>query len=166
MENQLLKCSWFFLFMLESVKDILNKAINLDEVKAWYFAIDIDMQNNIIKLNTIDQLFNDGIDSLGDSLGEYSISTIEGTSSYLGKKAKGQPTDRITLKDTGDFYKTFKVEVKDDSFFINANPIKDDSNLFDDFGSEIVGLTEDNQKKISKTILDNTIKYIRKQLAI
>ncbi len=41
--------------MLESVKDILNKAINLDEVKAWYFAIDIDMQNNIIKLNTIDQ---------------------------------------------------------------------------------------------------------------
>ncbi len=146
--------------MLESVKDILNKAINLDEVKAWYFAIDIDMQNNIIKLNTIDQLFNDGIDSLGDSLGEYSPFTVE------LKKAKGQPTNRITLKDTGDFYKTFKVEVKDDSFFINANPIKDDSNLFDDFGSEIVGLTEDNQKKISKTILDNTIKYIRKQLAI
>lgn len=146
--------------MLESVKDILNKAINLDEVKAWYFAIDIDLQNNIIKLNTIDQLFNDGIDSLGDSLGEYSPFTVE------LKKAKGQPTNRITLKDTGDFYKTFKVEVKDDSFFINANPIKDDNNLFDDFGSEIVGLTEDNQKKISKTILDNTIKYIRKQLAI
>jgi len=146
--------------MLESVKDILNKAINLDEVKAWYFAIDIDLQNNIIKLNTIDQLFNDGIDSLGDSLGEYSPFTVE------LKKAKGQPTDRITLKDTGDFYKTFKVEVKDDSFFINANPIKDDNNLFDDFGSEIVGLTEDNQKKISKTILDNTIKYIRKELAI
>lgn len=146
--------------MLESVKDILNKAINLDEVKAWYFAIDIDLQNNIIKLNTIDQLFNDGIDSLGDSLGEYSPFTVE------LKKAKGQPTNRITLKDTGDFYKTFKVEVKDDSFFINANPIKDDSNLFDDFGSEIVGLTEENQKKISKTILDNTIKYIRKELAI
>lgn len=146
--------------MLESVKDILDKAINLDGVKAWYFAIDIDLQNNIIKLNTIDQLFNDGIDSLGDSLGEYSPFTVE------LKKAKGQPTNRITLKDTGDFYKTFKVEVKDDSFFINANPIKDDSNLFDDFGSEIVGLTEDNQKKISKTILDNTIKYIRKQLAI
>ena len=146
--------------MLESLKDILNKAINLDEVKAWYFAIDIDLQNNIIKLNTIDQLFNDGIDSLGDSLGEYSPFTVE------LKKAKGQPTNRITLKDTGDFYKTFKVEVKDDSFFINANPIKEDTNLFDDFGSEIVGLTEDNQKKISKTILDNTIKYIRKQLAI
>ena len=160
MENQLLKCSWFFLFMLESVKDILNKAINLDEVKAWYFAIDIDLQNNIIKLNTIDQLFNEGIDSLGDSLGEYSPFTVE------LKQAKGQPTDRITLKDTGDFYKTFKVEVKDDSFLINANPIKEDTNLFDDFGSEIVGLTEDNQKKISKTILDNTIKYIRKQLAI
>ena len=146
--------------MLESVKDILNKAINLDEVKAWYFAIDIDLQNNIIKLNTIDQLFNEGIDSLGDSLGEYSPFTVE------LKKAKGQPTNRITLKDTGDFYKTFKVEVKDDSFFINANPIKEDNNLFDDFGSEIVGLTEDNQKKISKTILDNTIKYIRKQLGL
>ena len=160
MENQLLKCSWFFLFMFSTVFKILDSAINLDEVKAWYFAIDIDLQNNIIKLNTIDQLFNEGVDSLGDSLGEYSPFTVE------LKKIKGQPTDRITLKDTGDFYRTFKVEVKDDSFFINANPIKDDSNLFDDFGSEIVGLTEENQIKVSKTILDNTIKYIRKQLGL
>lgn len=27
------------------------------------------------------------------------------------KKAKGQPTDRVTLKDTGDFYDGFKVDV-------------------------------------------------------
>ncbi len=146
--------------MLKSVKHILNKAIKLDEVKAWKFAIDVDLKKYIIKLNTIDQLFDDGIDSLGDSLGEYSPFTVE------LKKIKGQPTDRITLKDTGKFYKTFKIEVKDDSFFINANPIKEDTNLFDDFGSEIVGLTEENQKKISKTILDNTIKYIRKQLGL
>ena len=152
--------------MLKSVKHILNKAIKLDEVKAWKFAIDVDLKKYIIKLNTIDQLFDEGIDSLGDSLGEYSISTIEGTSSYLGKKAKGQPTDRITLKDTGKFYKTFKIEVKNDSFFINANPIKEDNNLFDDFGNEIVGLTEENQIKVSKIILDNTIKYIRKQLGL
>ena len=152
--------------MLKSVKHILNKAIKLDEVKAWKFAIDVDLKKYIIKLNTIDQLFDDGIDSLGDSLGEYSISTIEGTSSYLGKKAKGQPTDRITLKDTGKFYKTFKIEVKNDSFFINANPIKEDNNLFDDFGDEIVGLTEENKIKVSKIILDNTIKYIRKQLGL
>ena len=152
--------------MLKSVKHILNKAIKLDEVKAWKFAIDVDLKKYIIKLNTIDQLFDEGIDSLGDSLGEYSISTIEGTSSYLGKKAKGQPTDRITLKDTGKFYKTFKIEVKNDSFFINANPIKEDNNLFDDFGDEIVGLTEENKIKVSKIILDNTIKYIRKQLGL
>ncbi len=146
--------------MLKSVKHILNKAIKLDEVKAWKFAIDVDLKKYIIKLNTIDQLFDDGIDSLGDSLGEYSPFTVE------LKKIKGQPTDRITLKDTGKFYKTFKIEVKNDSFFINANPIKEDNNLFDDFGYEIVGLTEENQIKVSKIILDNTIKYIRKQLGL
>jgi len=146
--------------MLKSVKHILNKAIKLDEVKAWKFAIDVDLKKYIIKLNTIDQLFDDGIDSLGDSLGEYSPFTVE------LKKIKGQPTDRITLKDTGKFYKTFKIEVKNDSFFINANPIKEDNNLFDDFGDEIVGLTEENQIKVSKIILDNTIKYIRKQLGL
>jgi len=146
--------------MLKSVKHILNKAIKLDEVKAWKFAIDVDLKKYIIKLNTIDQLFDDGIDSLGDSLGEYSPFTVE------LKKIKGQPTDRITLKDTGKFYKTFKIEVKNDSFFINANPIKEDNNLFDDFGNEIVGLTEENQIKVSKIILDNTIKYIRKQLGL
>lgn len=146
--------------MLKSVKHILNKAIKLDEVKAWKFAIDVDLKKYIIKLNTIDQLFDDGIDSLGDSLGEYSPFTVE------LKKIKGQPTDRITLKDTGKFYKTFKIEIKNDSFFINANPIKEDNNLFDDFGNEIVGLTEENQIKVSKIILDNTIKYIRKQLGL
>ena len=146
--------------MLKSVKHILNKAIKLDEVKAWKFAIDVDLKKYIIKLNTIDQLFDEGIDSLGDSLGEYSPFTVE------LKKIKGQPTDRITLKDTGKFYKTFKIEVKNDSFFINANPIKEDNNLFDDFGDEIVGLTEENQIKVSKIILDNTIKYIRKQLGL
>ena len=146
--------------MLKSVKHILNKAIKLDEVKAWKFAIDVDLKKYIIKLNTIDQLFDDGIDSLGDSLGEYSPFTVE------LKKIKGQPTDRITLKDTGKFYKTFKIEVKNDSFFINANPIKEDNNLFDDFGNEIVGLTEENQIKVSKIILDNTIKYIRKRLGL
>ena len=43
--------------MLKSVKHILNKAIKLDEVKAWKFAIDVDLKKYIIKLNTIDQLF-------------------------------------------------------------------------------------------------------------
>lgn len=36
------------------------------------------------------------------------------------KTGKGQPTDRITLKDTGDYYSGMKLEVEGDKFTINS----------------------------------------------
>lgn len=102
----------------------------------------------IIELNTegqpTSQLFEKGEDSLGDSLGEYAPSTIEGTASFEGKISKGQRFDHITLKDTGDFYDTWVVIPFLKGFRMKANPVKEDSNLFDDFGEDIVGLNEEN----------------------
>lgn len=111
-----------------------------------------DVQDYIIELNTegedTSQLYELGVDSLGKSLGKYSGATIEGTSNFEGKKSKGQRYDHITLKDTGEFYKSFKVTPNKKGFRITANPNKDDSNLFDDFGVDIVGLTKENVFKL------------------
>lgn len=100
-------------------------------------------QNFIIELNTegqpTSQLFKFGIDSKGVSLGDYSDFTIQ------LKIEDGQPFDRITLKDTGDFYETFVVRPLKKGFSLNANPNKDGDNLFKNFGEDIVGLTKDNE---------------------
>lgn len=100
------------------------------------------IQNLIIDLNTegkpTSQLFEKGEDSKGVSLGVYSPFT------QAIKVEKGQRIDHITLKDTGDFYETWVVIPFLQGFRMKANPIKEDSNLFDDFGEDIVGLNEEN----------------------
>jgi hypothetical protein len=113
-----------------------------------------NLKKVILDLNRIEQLFNYGEDSLGKSLGEYSAKTIEGTPQYRGKIEKGQPTDRITLKDTGDFYNSFDIKIIEDGFEIIAGEnIWYAEDLFYDFGEEILGLNPDN--------LEEAIQYIR-----
>lgn len=121
------------------------------------FAKDENLKENMVQYNTIDQLFNLGIDSDGRTLGQYSASTIEGTKNYLGKKQKGQRFDHITLKDTGAFYDSFKVIPTQDGLLIVADSEKDDTNLRDTFGNEIIGLTDEN---FSKTVAEMRLKSI------
>lgn len=111
------------------------------------------IKNEIIRLNTEEQLFERGIDSRGISLGEYSPTTIE------LKKKKGQRYDHITLKDTEDFYKSFRVSVNRVVIEIIADPFKDDTNLFDDFGEDIVGLTDESKEKLKEMAIVKYLEY-------
>ena len=76
------------------------------------------------------------------------------------KKEKGLPYDRITLFDTGDFYDTFKVIPFLGGFEIDANPIKENTNLFDEFGEDILGLTEESREILVQYYTD----VIRREL--
>jgi hypothetical protein len=58
----------------------------------------------------------------------------------LIKDQKGQPTDRVTLKDTGDFYDRIFIDVKKDSFEILSSDYKNDQ-LIRKYGKRIFGLT-------------------------
>ena len=129
---------------MDDFKRLLNNInkLDIDDIfnQLWK---DNKTQNFIIQLNTegqpTSQLFKFGVDSLGVSLGEYADFTIQ------KKIEDGQLFDRITLKDTGDFYETFIVRPLKKGFSMRANPDKEDNNLFDEFGSEIVGLTKENE---------------------
>lgn len=118
---------------------------------------DKNFTDNIIYYNTTEQLYNEGVDANNKTLGQYAASTIEGTTSFLGKKAKGQPFDHITLRDTGAFYNSFKVVKTQDGLLIQANSIKDDTDLRVEYGKDIVGLTEES---LSKVILEAKLKTV------
>jgi len=132
---------------------------NLSEDKIWLFAVDKDVQDEIIRINTEDQLEEEGIDSLGRKLGDYAPSTI----AY--KRRKGQRYDHVTLKDEGDFYNSFNVKVNVNEIIIDADDSsKYNKPLFEVWGVDVLGLTDDNMNYIKEMILENYIKFVLNEL--
>lgn len=145
--------------MFERLKEVLNNAKNITVNNVMFqIWIDNDVQELIIELNTLRQLFDRGIDSKGDSLGEYSPFTKQ------LKQEDNLPFDRITLKQEGVFYASFKVIPLKDGFEIIADPIREDTNLFEDFGKDIVGLTEESINFLIFKTLTLIINETRKQI--
>lgn len=99
-----------------------------------------DNDNILIDMNAQDQLYAKGVSRLGVRIDEYQPYrplTIQ------VKIEKRQPYDRVTLKDTGEFYDSFYVETAEDRFYIKASDEKTNW-LIKKYGAEIFGLTNDS----------------------
>jgi hypothetical protein len=131
----------------------------LNDNGAWLYSFDDRIKGRVIDMNTEDQLYDKGIDSLGRSLGDYAPFTVE------KKKAKGQRYDHITLNDTGAFYDSWVVVVSRDAFTIDA----DDSSLYDEplfqvWGNDVAGLTDENMDVLRDYLIENYLRYISNEL--
>lgn len=94
----------------------------------------------ILDMNVQDQLFEKGVERNGiDLMSEipYSDVTIE------IKQAIGHPYDRVTLRDEGDFHRSFKLSVRSNEFEIYATDIKTEK-IVAKYGDSIMGLTNEN----------------------
>ena len=89
------------------------------------------------------------------------------------KKEKGQPTDVVTLKDTGDFYNSFRVKITKLGYEITADfkakTIKD--SILENFDSyyrdTILGLDNESLAElVYETILPRLTKMIREKLNV
>jgi hypothetical protein len=143
----------------QEIKDLCKQFIGLsiDEI-AYKVATRQDFQQEVIRINTQLQLYDKGQDSEGTLLsaigGSYSPVTIE------IKRAKGQPFDRVTLKDTGDFYKSFRVIPFKGGFEITADPIKDNTNLFKEWGEDIIGIQDENKHLLAQKYVEAIFKKV------
>ncbi len=97
----------------------------------------VDQNKNVIKkMQTDEQMFS-GINASGNAITpDYAKSTIN----Y--KKRKGQPFDRVTLKDSGDFYDSIEIEARTDDFVISTQ-ITYSVYLVAKY-AEILGITDKN----------------------
>lgn len=101
------------------------------------------LEPEIVDTITEEQWFERGIDAFGKSFGQYSPFTI------AIKEAKGQRTDHIALKDTGElgektFLNTSQFPIEIDS----KAPHKDD--VIDQFGKEnVFNLTKENTERLA-----------------
>lgn len=122
-------------------------------------------ENIITEAITEDQLFEQGIDGLGRSLGSYAPRTIQYKTTLAGRLGRSTRIDHITLRDTGAFHKSVKVKLQSDGLKIESEPQKEDTNLIDEFGEEILFLTPENLDDFQKNyLLDDLRASIRAAL--
>jgi len=144
MKNQLPKLN---------INQIWMRIANTEEVKSF-----------IINLNTEEQLFEKGIDSTGNTL-----TNSLGNTAYAPltvkikrtKSGKGSKVSNITLFMEGDYYKSHKVVISKRGFEITSDPNKETTNLYTEWGKDIVGLTDASLQKLIDFLLIKFIKYTR-----
>ena len=136
---------------LESnITKLINGLKKIDMVdialKATY-----NYEAEIIDTVTEDQLFDKGIDGTGKKIEpSYTLFTQE------IKKEKGHPTNRVTLKDTGDFYDSIFMEKTKFPIFLNARD-KKTSKIAEKYGEFVLDLTKDNKDQIVQDYIKEDI---------
>lgn len=80
-----------------------------------------------------------------------------------GRKKAGEP---YNLYDTGEFYNSMVFLLGYDYFEIEADPIKENDNLYTKFGEEIVWLSENSKEKLRPYLLREYNSELRKILHI
>ena len=144
---------------------LASKVSSLKDNEIWMLSANNRLiKKLIIELNTKVQLFNDNTDSKGVRLntigGNYSPVTL------IASKTSKKSLQDINLKDTGDFYKSFKVTITTKGIVIDADTDKGDNDLTDRWGDDIIGLTQENLGVVSEKIKDRYITILRRKIGI
>lgn len=131
-------------YRLRKFKDILNDELKNEIMKH---------EDVIIQMVVRDQLYDQGIEGRGISIMSYQPYTAR---TMQIKQRKGQPYDRVTLRDTGEFYSSLHVEFDDDGFYVASTDDKA-KYLLARYGKTIFRLTNQNFTELLRN-------YIRPEL--
>src|SRR6478735_7447523 len=105
---------------MKLITDLIHRLETFENgLKSGLYLQNIIQENEafIIDLNAQNQLYEQGITSIGVNISDYapySDLTLQ------IKELKGQPTDRVTLRDEGDFESSFYLQISDTQFEIKA----------------------------------------------
>ena len=142
-------------FNQTKIYKICEKIERINEGQVFKTVLDNEViKNLVIELNTQKQLKQESVDSLGQEL----FNQFTGRNFYAANDPLGRGGEPYQVRRTGDFYKSFRVEITNDAILIFANPNKRDTNLFEMYSPEIVGLTEE-----SKDILRGKVRELYQQ---
>lgn len=130
-----------------TLRNLRYRLRSLKDQSALTYAIMKAVQDNeefILDIVRWDQLYARGINGKGVEIASYMPYT---TWTKINKAEKLQPTDRVTLRDTGHFYNMMEVVVTTKGFYIQSE-IAYTHELIDKYGKEIFRITNENFNKI------------------
>ena len=117
--------------MLQAAKELQVESLQQDAMNKSTDTY-VDLQK--------DQLFEGILSDGGDIVPEYSPLTKD------IKRGKGQPIDRVTLKDTGEFHAGIYAEPGTDGLMVDSRDSK--SNMLQEkYSEEIFGLSKKNGRR-------------------
>lgn len=148
---------------MQALRDLIGRLgkVEREIYKVIASAIKAD-EAIILDMNATDQLFEKGINRDGvalSSFAPYRPVTIQ------IKGFKGQPTNRVTLQDTGDFHTSFFISYTADGFEIKASDWKTPK-LLAGYGDEILGLSDQNFQDIAENYIKPEIQKYFKDLTL
>jgi hypothetical protein len=141
-----------FDLMQTKIGELLLKSKALDFGTIWRAVFsDQQFKTEILDWIRWEQLYNEGIDELGQIIGTYSTFTAM----LNPTKAAGTP---YTLYDTGAFYNSMIITVLENAIEIDADPIKTDefgqtTDLFNEYGEGIIGLTDEHKTLLADELI-------------
>lgn len=142
---------------MKKLIDLLELATKIDSRDAWMFAwSDADFRDMVLDI-VRKRLFTEGTDKDGDVIGYYSPVT----EMINPSKKTGTP---YTLKDTGEFFHSLFIEYNQNEVITDGNGDKGDDNLFEKYGSGIIGLTTDNLAEVKEMVKDKYINYFNEKI--
>lgn len=120
------------------------------------------IQIEAIRLNRDEQLYQRGVDNQGNKMrSDYArFGNFYANSTIAIKNEKNQPTDRVTLRDTGALYRTFKTKINGDELMLDVNSIKEGRDLVDQFG-QFAGLDSESTNKLLIVAKPIVLGYIK-----
>jgi hypothetical protein len=125
-------------------------AVIIDRVK--------DQEQAIVAANA-EQLFSGILATGRPTKPDYAQSTI------ARKRRKGQPTNRVTLKDTGKFHISLKVDYREKEFELTSDDTKR-VYLERKYGRDIYGLTDANLQRVIDRLENDLLTELKKRLGI
>lgn len=142
------------------INDIIQvlKTITVEEQEEVLLSALKRSERVLIELNQ-SQLLAGEYSTGEDIRPEYSPITVK------IKEAKGQPSDRVTLKDKGDFYQSFFVTTDRFPVMFLATDEKTRS-LIQKYGEIIFGLSNQSQEVVRQVIIKGALQeYYRNKLS-
>lgn len=141
---------------MDAIQEMIQAVANFESRKdALLLDLVRDNEAAVISMNVDDQLYQ-GIDADGKEVAPpYRAFTI------AMKRIKGQPYDRVTLRDEGDFHTSFFIRYGADQFTLDAADWKRQK-LDRKYGSEIFGLTPENIDRLAAMIRERFVEEARK----
>lgn len=119
----------------------------------------IKKNDEIVEMNANDQMYE------GKRSDNSDIKPLYTGYTRKIKRQKGQPDDRVTLKDEGDFYEGMYVREVNDGFVIDSTDEKR-NDLVVKYGRDIFGLTDTSKSRLSSLIKQPLQKRLRRDLKI
>lgn len=157
--------SYLYPMAFDRLRSFLTHIIELDPNALVNKAMENpNIRAQILDLNTLSQLYDKGVDSKGRSLGGYAPFTIEYKQKIAASLGHDTRSDHVTLKDTGEFYSSFKFIPYPDGFQIEADVEKEGGVNLETLYGPILGLTDESKTEILPAISELVREQIREAI--